>query len=216
MNLNLSKIVFPAALFVAGAVVGLGLGWKLYRPKPPKVEAYAPEARQKDGSLILERKPQTLDQAKAVVKLPLIPKGGKVERLVKVTVQPSASPSLPAIPTPGSGVSSTAKPVCPPVTVDLALVRMPDHTQRVIASSPDGTVLSGSLDIPVVPDRPSPKPLLWAAGGLWNPADRTYGAYLRRAMGPLEVGLQAQQERLPIQVGGGTKVSGFVSLGIRW
>src|SRR5262249_11961117 len=51
-----------------------------------------------------------------------------------------------------SGKVGDAEPpaICPPAEVDLSLIRSPDKTERVIASSPNGNILSG-LDIPVVP-----------------------------------------------------------------
>lgn len=216
MNLNIPpKIVLPAVLFVAGTVVGLGLGWKLYRPSAPKVEPYAPEIRQKDGSLVLERKPMPLTEARKAVPVPVLPKGATVERLEKIVIQPKPQP-LPGIPIPGSGSSpAVLANTCPPVTVALALLKMKDGSHRVVASSPDGTILSG-VDIPVTPERPEAKPLKWAAGALWNPSDRTYGAYLRRAMGPFEVGAQVEQVRLPVFAGGGTKTEGKLSVGIKF
>jgi hypothetical protein len=64
-------------------VAGIGTGWTLWRPKPPKVEAYAPEKLQADGSLVLERKPQP--DARPAHE---IPKGAKLERVVQVQVKP--------------------------------------------------------------------------------------------------------------------------------
>jgi hypothetical protein len=48
---------------------------------------------------------------------------------------------------------------CSPVDVDLSLVRMPDDTRRVFASSPNGTIVGG-LDVPVAP-APTFRELRW-------------------------------------------------------
>jgi len=207
------RVYLYAGLLVAGAALGLGMGWKLWRPKAANPETPAVAVRQKDNSLILERKPATLADAKPVQ---LIPKGDTVERVVKVKVLPSL-PRIPspsptgALPTPGPG--SNAGPN--PIEVDLTLVRQKDGSQRVIASSPDGTVVGG-VDVPVGPPVPMAKDLHWEAGMLYNPSEHTYGGYLHRSLGPFVLGAQIFQQRLPVQVGGGTKVEGQISLGIRW
>src|SRR6478752_5282385 len=138
-----TRFILPAGALVLGLAVGLGLGWKLYRPKPAPIETAAPAIRQKDNSLVLERKPEAKPNP-----VHELPKGSKLERQVQVQVLPN----LPAMPTgatatPGSGsrdllntnpISSSL--VVHPITVDLSLVRFQDGTQRVIASSPDGSV----------------------------------------------------------------------------
>lgn len=149
-------------------LVGLGLGYALYQSICPKSETPAPAIRQADGSLILERRPATLEEAKPKQ---AIPKGGKVERIVQVTVEPkqrvsarnlvedtgSSSSSVlggskgttPATGfTNGSGSRQDSAGACPPVRVDLSLVRMKDKTRRVLASSPDGSVVGG-IDVPI-------------------------------------------------------------------
>lgn len=189
-------------------VAGIWTGWMLWRPKAPKVEAYAPEKLQADGSMVLERKPQP--DAKPAHE---IPKGAKLERIVQVKVQPrNATPTAaPAIP--GSGPANVL-PELPPVTVDLSLVRLPDQTRRVIASSPDGEVIGG-VDIPVEA-APPVRSLKWAGGGLWNPSDRTWGAWVQRDLGPAVVGVDAFQVRDPVTVGEGTRWAAHLRLGIRF
>ena len=208
-----TRIAIPLAALVLGTALGLGAGWKLYRPKAGPVETAAPAIRQPDKSLILERKPEAAPAPKHE-----LPKGAKLERQIQVQV-------LPTIPTdaqriPGSGIPSLSNPVQSAsnprlITVDLSLVKMPDGTQRVIASSPDGAI-SGGLDIPVGPPVPIVKDLHWEAGVTYNPSEHTYGGYLHRSLGPFVVGAQVFQERQPIQMGGTTKLEGVISLGIRW
>lgn len=210
---ELKDVVFKfkteAAIFAVGITVGMTLGWKLWRPGPPKPEVYAPARVQRDGSLELERKPDP--QAKPAHE---IPKGAVVERVVQITVQPL--PALPNIPTdaPQIQIPDAPRTPCPPVTVDLTLVRLPDQTRRVIASSRDGQVVGG-VDIPVEAAKPV-KDLKWAAGVAWNPADKTYGAFVDRDAAFLRLGAELIQVREPVTAGGRVTWSGLVKVGIRF
>ena len=186
----------------------MALGWILWKPAPPKAETYAPAVRQADGSLVAERKPQP-DAKPAHV----VPKGAKVERIVKATVQPRNATPTAAPATPGPGPVNVP-PELPPVRLDLSLVRLPDQSRRVILSSPDGEVIQAE-DIPVEAAR-LVRALRWAAGGLWNPSDRTWGVWGQRDMGPAVVGLDAFQVREPMVVGGGTRWAAQVRLGLRF
>ena len=160
--------ILVTVLFVVGLASGLGLGWKLWKPSAPVVDTYAPPVRNQDGSLLLERKPETPEQAAKEIPTPTIPKGGKVERQIEVVVQPTrpASPSQ-GQETPAVGQNKpnswSEPPPCPPIRVDIALVLMPDQTRRVVVSSPDGKVVGG-VDIPERPEPALPKVLKSAAG----------------------------------------------------
>lgn len=176
-NLKISVVLVVVALG-AGVLVGEAI-WHV--AEPAKVEAAAPAETQADGSVVLERDPT---KAKAPPKA--IPKGGKVERAVSVTVKPRAVFTEP-------GAVNTEKP-CPPVTVDLALVKMPDQTRRVVASSPDGDVVAG-IDIPVAP---LPAERKWAAGLSYDPIYQTPGIWVERDVGPVRVGVDVNQTRTRI------------------
>jgi hypothetical protein len=153
----------------AAALLGIGfvVAWGIYRPKPAKPETPAAAVRLKDGSLELERAPSGISATSPAGTKPLradpdIPKGGKVERVVQVTVTPGGvwTPGKGTIGAPGG--SSVAG--CPSVTTDLTLVRMPDKSERVLASSPDGKVVGG-IDVPV--SAPAiPRIQRWTAAGL--------------------------------------------------
>lgn len=199
-----SRIAIPLGALALGVVAGLTLGWKLYRPKPLPKETAAPAIHQTDGSMVLERKPEAKPEPRHE-----LPKGSKLERQVSLEVLPSIPTGGPAIP--GSG---SLKPV-EPIHIDLSLVKMQDGTQRVVASSTNGKIVGG-LDIPVEPAKPEPKPFKWTAGALWNPSESTYGVFITRGVGPFVVGAQVYQQRLPVQIGGGTKVEGMIAVGIRW
>lgn len=144
-------LILVTLSFAAGIFFGL-----YFRDRAVRViEASAPAARQSDGSLILERKPD----ASAVAPMQ-IPKSAKVERLAKVTVKPR-----PVASAADHFRDATKKVECAPVTLDLALVKMPDDTRRMIASSPDGEVVAG-FDMPVLPTI-SVAPPKWAVGADW-------------------------------------------------
>ncbi len=148
------------AMLIFMAVFAGGLAWWMSHsetaPEPP-----APAVRQSDGSLILERKSDPAARPKQQ-----IPKRANVERVAAVTVQPDA-------PAPEAG-----KP-CPPVTVDLSLIREQDGGRRILASSPDGKIVGG-IDVPVEPITLPAPAKRWAAGLSWSPLDRTSGIWIER------------------------------------
>lgn len=161
-GVRLMKFLIVVALSLAA---GLFLGLRLHSAPVQVMEASAPAVRQADGSLILERKPD----ASAVAPMQ-IPSSAKVERLAKVTVKPRL-------------VASAASAVdCAPVSLDLALVRMPDDTRRMIASSPDGDIVVG-VDIPVLPTI-SLAPPKWAVGADWPIGTRQVRPRLEYDAGP--------------------------------
>jgi len=164
-------------------------GWKMNQPKTV-METPAPAQIMTDGGLMLERQPNATAQPKQA-----IPKGAKLERSVSVAVMPRTV-----------GTSPEAKASRAPVTVDLALVRMPDQTRRVIASSPDGEIVGG-LDVPVEPATVQ-RVQKWSATGLVGYDVRNlrpvYGAMVSRTAGPFVV------------QGGFIGTTVFVGAGVRW
>jgi hypothetical protein len=182
-------------------------------PKP------APEIRQQDNSLVLKTDPNAQAQPKQ-----MIPKGAKVERIIQVTVQPqplatgmaqeppqqsSTSQNLPAI----SATSEPLKNPCPPVMVDLTLVKLSDNSHRVIASSPNGTVLDNSVDIPVEPFPEPPKSFNWAAGISYDVANHTGGVWLERKAWRLVLGVEAYQVKQTLVAGTPTTTAASVRVG---
>ena len=161
-------------LMIAALVTAAALGWWLGQPAPI-VEAPAAEQRQADGSIVLERRPDAKARPKH-----LIPPKAKLERVAQVTVQPAAVPV-------------SGEP-CPPVSLDLSLVREDDGGRRLLASSPDGTIVGG-VDVPVETAAPPPKPLRWAAGLSWSPVDDTYGVWAER-----DVSLFAAAARVGVDI----------------
>lgn len=209
----------------AAALIGVGflVAWGIYRPTPPKPETAAPAVRQSDGSLELERAPSGLKVGAPAGSIPLkpaqeIPKGAKVERIVQVTVDPNGKPSSGRNGEPVSGgvqrptdpekraATASSGAACPPITVDLSLVRMPDKSQRVLASSPDGSVVGG-IDVPVQDPAPF-KVQRWTASALVG-----YDAHAGRNV----FGGQASYSRGPFVVSAGV-IGGtaFAGAGIRF
>lgn len=218
MNLKLPdmpqiKLYAGIAAVIAIVVATLVFAWKFWGPQPVKPEVYAAAQRQADNSLVLEKKPDAT--AKPAAQLP---EGSKVQRLAQVTVQATAKKAASAT---GTGTTVAAKDgfndanlaavgsECPPVTVDLTLVKMPDDSQRVVASSPDGKILKG-VDIPVVSAQPAPTPKLWAAGASFDPFKRTFGVIVERDLGPFRLGTEVHQTREDSLNSPGVRVSALL------
>jgi len=177
-----AKLATAAGIVVLIYGLGVGTGWKLFHPVPGKIDPPAASVVQNDGSVILERRPDA--NAKPVQ---TIPHGATVNRIDHIVLQPTAATSAygaGTAPTAGSGQPVGAPPApsspCPPVRLDLTLVTLPDKTMRVIASSPDGTVLEGSsVDIPVTAQE-VPKVLRWSTGASYHPRGGAWGLWLGR------------------------------------
>ncbi|MDT3708184.1 MAG: hypothetical protein ROZ09_15285 [Thiobacillus sp.] len=174
----------PLAAIVLAIFAAAAVGWWLGQPKPVQ-ETAAPEQRQADGSVVLERRPDA--QAKPKQK---IPRKAKLERVAQVTVQPSAT---------GGGEP------CPPVSVDMSLVREPDGSRRLLASSPDGTIVGG-IDVPVESAASPAEPKRWAAGLSWSHGDQTAGVWIERDVPVfskvVRMGAEVNQARVGIDAGG--------------
>lgn len=169
------------AKLIVGACVAalLVLGAVAFWPAKPIHEdvAPAPMVRQADQSVIAERAPDAHPPPRHS-----IPRGYVEERREAITVMPAP------------GASS--------VEVDLSLVRKGDE-RRVIASSPDGTVVS-AIDIPIEPALIPPPPKPWVAGLAYG-TDHSVGVWLERDVGRLRVGAEvskgAGKPRAEIRVG---------------
>lgn len=200
------KYRYKIALVLVGILITLCFAWWAWRPDPPKPETYKPEVKQADGSVILEKKPDA-----AAKPAQEIPKGARLVRKATITMQAK----LPAATVSGSmtvesvieqvknapkavvalmerkeesAESMSATADCPPVTVDLSLVEMPDKSQRVVASSPDGQVLGG-VDIPVQNAEPQPEQPKWAAGAAIS-TRQNLGVWVDRDLGFMRIGAQ--------------------------
>ncbi len=176
------RVALLAAL--TAALLGLGLGWVLWgspHPLPSVVEAPAPEQRLDGGAVALER--GEFGKVADPPQMPKeLPRGAEaVERIVRVTVQPKPPASMP-------GIDAPVAP-CPPVRVDLALVRLKDQTRRVVASSPDGEVLGG-VDIPIEPRPTARDPPANAIGFSFRLPSRAPGLFYDRDIGFARLGIE--------------------------
>lgn len=149
-----------------------------YKPALPVVETAVPEVKQTDGSIIVERAPDARAKPRHEV-----PKGAKVERVASVTVL-------------GGGLKMPGGEIkhCPPVTVELSLIREMDGGKRVIASSPDGQIIK-AIDIPIETATPIEEAKKWAAGMSWSPTLKTSGVWIERDVMRARVGIDLNQTR---------------------
>jgi len=185
---------------LASALIALAFGWWVWHPKPVH-EGPAFGRTLPSGAVEVPRNPDA--PVPAPVKKAAKEAGGKLERSISLTIQPEpiqAPPETVAQPsTPEGPQSPAAAPgcSCAPVRVDLGLVRMPDHTRRVVATAEGGTILD-SIDIPI-DAAVSKRETRWAAGALYTPPvfgrRAEYGAFVDRDLGPLRLGVEVQQRR---------------------
>lgn len=156
--------------FAVALIFGMALGWKLHAPTPIALESAKP-AITLSNATVLERTPAAAVPAKIVAAAKEV-KGAKLERAALVTVKPKQEG-------------------CNELNLELGVLRLQDNSQRLVVRS-DGATLGG-VDIPL--DRASPRVLKWSAGALYNPFDRTFGAYVDRDLGPFRAGLDLMQDR---------------------
>ena len=194
---------------IVGVIAGIVIGWGLWKPKPMKPETYAPAIRQEDGSLVAERKPMMPEQVKITHTLP---KGATSERTGDVVFRPFGEVKAQTNGERHQGEAESL-PAIPEFKIDWTLAKTKDDGRRMIFSSKDGEIISAT-DIPI--DTPEkPRRLTWAAGGSWNPVDRTFGGWIQRDIGPFVVGAHVFQVRQTISTDR-EKWSGQITAGIRF
>lgn len=195
--------VCVAALLFAGYLFGA-------KTSAPKVESIAPAAAQSqpDGSVVAARQSVA---GKPPAAPHVLPKGSTEERRLQATIRPKAGIKLPPEVAPSLSADcrhAIESAQCPDVTVDLSLVRQGDG-RRVVASSPDGSVVA-AMDMPIdAGAMPTPRP--WAAGVSCDPGkcQQTPGAWVERDLGRIRVGAEAIR-----QPAGG--IQGRVRVGWVW
>jgi hypothetical protein len=156
---------------IVALVLGL-LAFAFWPAKPVHEDVTAaPQIVQADHSVIAQRAPD----AHPPEPMHIIPNGFHEVRRDQVTVAPA----------PAAAASG-----CPPVRVDLSLVRN-GSDQRVIASSPDGHVVS-AIDVPIEATIVPPAPKPWAAGLAYG-TDHAVGVWVERDVGRLRVGAEVSK-----------------------
>lgn len=159
--------------WITGTILGIGIMLTIgvyFNMQPKPLETPAPAIVQSDGSQVLERKPDAGAKSPSI-----IPKGGKVERIIHGEIMPKAG----------------APENCPTCKFDLTLVRMPDDTQRVVLWSETGTVVGG-LDVPVAPIDVKKRRTM-AAGASHGTNEGAWGAWFDRDFGPLRTGIEVNK-----------------------
>lgn len=164
-----------AVVVLAFGLVAIGsvIGYMRHKPTETRQESHVASVVQSDGSIILERSP-----SESTVAPMKIPKGAKMERIVKVSIKPKPS-------------TKASDSDCTPVTLDLALVRKQDNTRRVIASSPDGVIIGG-VDIPV--SDPYEEKARNAAGIEWIAGTKQVRPWIERDYGNSRIGTSIWEE----------------------
>lgn len=196
-----------ALVLGAGVLMGLGGGWGLWHPRSVPVERAASAVRQKDSSLVLARNPDTVIKV-----VHTIPKGWVPERQVEIAVAPKPIIVHDTVPVPGEPGRTVVKVdtvQIPAVRVSLSYARLPDGTHRVVASSPDGTILDSlSVDVPVGPSAKLQRTLKYSAGvtrdlltGAWGGAITRDLAFLRlEAIGEPAQGTSKAQLKIGVAI----------------
>lgn len=167
---------------IIGLLGGFALGWKVYHKDvstQKTTEHAADSTRQKDGSLILQKVVDTIIEPAQI-----IPKNVFVDRIIKVVVTDTMW---------RDPVNVNGELKCPPCTtqVDLTIVKdKKKNERRIIASSPDGTVVAG-IDVPYEEIPPVKNPL-WTLGisGSYDVINNTkrVGLYVDKTVGPFRLG----------------------------
>src|SRR5262245_7167063 len=74
-----------AAMIAIGLVIGLAVGWYLWRPPAPVHEDHAKEVALPSGGIVLEREPEAPVPAPIKQAVKELNRKAKIERVVKVT-----------------------------------------------------------------------------------------------------------------------------------
>lgn len=186
MNTVLRKAAIAAGILLAGVLIGMGIEWKLMKPKPVVLKAQ-PEIRQTDGSLVLKVDPVV----KPVVKHEL-PKGAVVTGTAEVSLSPGASSEANT----GTHGSSLTGVSLSPMNLDMTFFRLND-TERVSVSTPDGQVISGVYHPVAQPE--TKKAPQWGLGVSrsvdWVTGRGVWGGVVTRNLGPFQVGLNVNRDQ---------------------
>jgi len=159
---------------IIGLIGGFTLGWRVYDHPQASSGGYSGPAAHKDGSVTLERKPDSL-----TAPVTALPDGDRAVRVIKLRVRDTVRVVI--------HVRDT-EVVCPPcdeIPLDLTISTGKDG-DHVTAKGPAGVLITGT-DIPITAGAPS-KPRPWRAGVALDPFGRRGGAVALRDIGPFFLG----------------------------
>lgn len=160
---NHAKLALVLLSFICVLAAGMFIG---ARSTPKEDVSFKPQITQQDGSVIAERRIETLTERLTSKSKHEIPKGSVVERKGSVTITPDKTKDN--------------------ATVDYSLTREQDGGKRMIFSTEDGEVVS-AVDIPV--ERVVvPQERKWSAGVVYGPQNKQWGAYVQRDVGRVRLG----------------------------
>jgi hypothetical protein len=177
----------------AGLISGYCIGWKVYDRAPASAEGYSAPSTNKDGSITLERKPDSLKAPETA-----IPAGDKPVRMIKIRVRDTVRVVIHVRDT------DVVCPPCDEIPLDFTISTGNDG-DHVTARGPDGVVITGT-DIPITGKMVKPHP--WRVGAALDPFNRRGGVVVCRDIGPLFIGAAGVYG-----IGGG---GGLVMAGVRF
>lgn len=162
------KLAAGCLLLLVFLALSAGIWIGSTRVPIPENTAPAPAMRQRDGSLLLERKPDPVPPTAPHS----IPRGTKEVRRITATAQPR-------------------QPDCDPVTITTSIVQDSDGLRAV--TSAEGATVTEGVDVPIRPLNLAPPPRVWAAGASHDPSRDLYGAWVERDFGRLRLGAELRE-----------------------
>ena len=188
-----NMLILAGISIVIGLILGYCLAWQVYGKDTAVIGGYSAPAAHTDGSVTLERKPDSLKSAPTA-----IPAGDRPVRVIKLRVRDTVRVVI--------HVRDT-EVVCPPcdeIPLDLTLSTGSDG-DHVTARGPAGVLVTGT-DIPITGKMVKPHP--WRVGAALDPFERRGGVVALRDIGPLFLGAAGVYG-----IGGG---SGVLMAGVRF
>lgn len=162
------------AVLTLGLVLGFWIGWKVYDHKKEGSGAYSGPSAHADGSVTLERKPDS-----TTVLGTAIPRGDKPVKIIKIRVRDTVRVVIHVRDT------DIVCPPCDEIPLDLTISTGKDG-DHVTAKAPAGVLITGT-DIPITAAEP-PRPHKWRVGLAVEPFHRQGGATVMRDAGPFFFG----------------------------
>lgn len=219
MNSTMRTYLVLASILIAFCL-GLGAGWKLWRPTPLPPSATQPKPAETlpDGGYVPAQHQDHHAQPQQDT-----PHGSVVDHQGTIVVQPTDPSASGAVTVPTTGSDQQGAPhhplilpcaPCPQVTIKWSLVTEQDGAQRLVFKADGGKIIGGE-DVVIRPPQPSAPALVWSAGVKRYMREKTFGVWVNRQLGPFIIGAEIKQIRSEFG-SGRVSADGAVSLGIRF